>query len=184
MTLSDFNRTTNQKIGPPAATAMSDFKRNHGSGHPAEPSVCLFHNLVCDVPSLLHAHNQNLNANANSYEHMSMLRAHTHSHANTNTATHAHDTFKVLKKMSCLFWMTCSQQCGSTLRQKKINTTAVTPPGPAEIWSGPVETEFQGRLRSAAGAGPAVAAPVHAPSRAPLLLSLLLSHNLPLPRVH
>ena len=29
-----------------------------------------------------------------------------------------------------------------------------------------------------------VAAPVHAPSRAPLLLPLLLSHNLPLPRVH
>jgi hypothetical protein len=29
-----------------------------------------------------------------------------------------------------------------------------------------------------------VAAPVHAPSRAPHLLPLLLSHNLPLPRVH
>ena len=29
-----------------------------------------------------------------------------------------------------------------------------------------------------------VAAPVHAPSRAPLPLPLLLSHNLPLPRVH
>ena len=29
-----------------------------------------------------------------------------------------------------------------------------------------------------------VAAPVHAPSRAPLLPPLLLSHNLPLPRVH
>jgi len=29
-----------------------------------------------------------------------------------------------------------------------------------------------------------VAAPVHAPSRAPLLLPFLLSHNLPLPRVH
>ena len=29
-----------------------------------------------------------------------------------------------------------------------------------------------------------VAALVHAPSRAPLLLPLLLSHNLPLPRVH
>ena len=29
-----------------------------------------------------------------------------------------------------------------------------------------------------------VAAPVHAPSCAPLLLPLLLSHNLPLPRVH
>jgi hypothetical protein len=29
-----------------------------------------------------------------------------------------------------------------------------------------------------------VAAPVHAPSRAPFLLPLLLSHNLPLPRVH
>jgi hypothetical protein len=29
-----------------------------------------------------------------------------------------------------------------------------------------------------------VAAPVHAPSRAPLLLPLLVSHNLPLPRVH
>ena len=29
-----------------------------------------------------------------------------------------------------------------------------------------------------------VAAPVHAPSRAPLLLPLRLSHNLPLPRVH
>jgi hypothetical protein len=29
-----------------------------------------------------------------------------------------------------------------------------------------------------------VAAPVHAASRAPLLLPLLLSHNLPLPRVH
>ena len=29
-----------------------------------------------------------------------------------------------------------------------------------------------------------VAAPVHAPSRGPLLLPLLLSHNLPLPRVH
>ena len=29
-----------------------------------------------------------------------------------------------------------------------------------------------------------VAAPVHAPSRAPLLIPLLLSHNLPLPRVH
>ena len=29
-----------------------------------------------------------------------------------------------------------------------------------------------------------VAAPMHAPSDAPLLLSLLLSHNLPLPRVH
>ena len=29
-----------------------------------------------------------------------------------------------------------------------------------------------------------VVAPVHAPSRAPLLLPLLLSHNLPLPRVH
>ena len=29
-----------------------------------------------------------------------------------------------------------------------------------------------------------VAAPVHAPSRAPLLLPLLLSHNIPLPRVH
>jgi len=29
-----------------------------------------------------------------------------------------------------------------------------------------------------------VAAPVHAPSRAPLLLPLLISHNLPLPRVH
>jgi hypothetical protein len=29
-----------------------------------------------------------------------------------------------------------------------------------------------------------VAAPLHAPSRAPLLLPLLLSHNLPLPRVH
>jgi len=28
------------------------------------------------------------------------------------------------------------------------------------------------------------AAPVHAPSRAPLLLPLLLSHNLPFPRVH
>jgi hypothetical protein len=28
------------------------------------------------------------------------------------------------------------------------------------------------------------AAPVHAPSRAPLLSPLLLSHNLPLPRVH
>jgi hypothetical protein len=29
-----------------------------------------------------------------------------------------------------------------------------------------------------------VAAPMHAASRAPLLLPLLLSHNLPLPRVH
>ena len=29
-----------------------------------------------------------------------------------------------------------------------------------------------------------VAAPVHDPSRAPLLLPLLLSHNLPTPRVH
>jgi hypothetical protein len=29
-----------------------------------------------------------------------------------------------------------------------------------------------------------VAAPVHAPSRAPLLLTLILSHNLPLPGVH
>jgi hypothetical protein len=29
-----------------------------------------------------------------------------------------------------------------------------------------------------------VAAPVHAPSRTPLLLPLLLSHNLSLPRVH
>jgi hypothetical protein len=29
-----------------------------------------------------------------------------------------------------------------------------------------------------------VAAPVHVPSRAPLLLPLLLSHKLPLPRVH
>ena len=29
-----------------------------------------------------------------------------------------------------------------------------------------------------------LAAPVHAPSRAPLLLPLLLSHNLPFPRVH
>jgi hypothetical protein len=29
-----------------------------------------------------------------------------------------------------------------------------------------------------------VAAPGHAPSRAPLLLPVLLSHNLPLPRVH
>jgi hypothetical protein len=29
-----------------------------------------------------------------------------------------------------------------------------------------------------------VAAPVHAPSRAPLLLPLHLSHNLPFPRVH
>jgi hypothetical protein len=29
-----------------------------------------------------------------------------------------------------------------------------------------------------------VAPPMHAPSRAPLLLPLLLSHNLPLPRVH
>ena len=29
-----------------------------------------------------------------------------------------------------------------------------------------------------------VAAPVHAPSRAPLLLPVLLSHNIPLPRVH
>ena len=29
-----------------------------------------------------------------------------------------------------------------------------------------------------------VAAPVHAPSRAPLFLPLLLSHNIPLPRVH
>jgi hypothetical protein len=29
-----------------------------------------------------------------------------------------------------------------------------------------------------------VAAPMHAPSRTPLLLPLLLSHNLPLPRVH
>ena len=29
-----------------------------------------------------------------------------------------------------------------------------------------------------------VAAPVHAPFRAPPLLPLLLSHNLPLPRVH
>ena len=29
-----------------------------------------------------------------------------------------------------------------------------------------------------------VAAPVHSPSRAPLLLPLLLSHNLPFPRVH
>ena len=29
-----------------------------------------------------------------------------------------------------------------------------------------------------------VAAPVHAPSRAPLLLALLLSHNLLLPRIH
>ena len=29
-----------------------------------------------------------------------------------------------------------------------------------------------------------IAAPVHAPPRAPLLLPLLLSHNLPLPRVH
>ena len=28
-----------------------------------------------------------------------------------------------------------------------------------------------------------VAAPVHAPSRAPLLLCLLLSHNIPFPRV-
>jgi hypothetical protein len=29
-----------------------------------------------------------------------------------------------------------------------------------------------------------VAPPMHAPSRTPLLLPLLLSHNLPLPRVH
>ena len=29
-----------------------------------------------------------------------------------------------------------------------------------------------------------VAPPLHAPSRAPLLLPLLLSHNIPLPRVH
>jgi hypothetical protein len=29
-----------------------------------------------------------------------------------------------------------------------------------------------------------VAPPLHAPSRAPLLLPLLLSHNVPLPRVH
>jgi hypothetical protein len=42
--ISDFNKTTKQKIGPPAATVTSDFKRNHGSGAPAEPSACLFHN--------------------------------------------------------------------------------------------------------------------------------------------
>ena len=29
-----------------------------------------------------------------------------------------------------------------------------------------------------------VATPMHTPSRTPLLLSLLLSHNLPIPRVH
>ena len=29
-----------------------------------------------------------------------------------------------------------------------------------------------------------VATPMHAPSRTPLLLPLLLSHNLPIPRVH
>jgi hypothetical protein len=29
-----------------------------------------------------------------------------------------------------------------------------------------------------------VATPIHAPSRTPLLLPLLLSHNLPIPRVH
>jgi hypothetical protein len=32
----------------------------------------------------------------------------------------------------------------------------VTPPEPAEVWSGPVETEIQGRLRSTVGAGPAL----------------------------
>jgi hypothetical protein len=38
------NKTTKQKLGPPAVTVMSDFKHNHGSGDPAEPSACLFHN--------------------------------------------------------------------------------------------------------------------------------------------
>ena len=34
------------------------------------------------------------------------------------------------------------------------------------------------------GCGIIATAPVHAPSRAPLVLPLLLSHNLPVPRVH
>jgi hypothetical protein len=60
------------------------------------------------------------------------------------------------------------------------------------LWILPVaEEQSQTRVKAAAlrinlnveGCG-IVAAPVHAPSRAPLLLPLLLSHNLPLPRVH
>jgi hypothetical protein len=41
--ISAFNKTTKQKIGPPAATVISDLKRNLGSGAAAEPSACIFH---------------------------------------------------------------------------------------------------------------------------------------------
>ena len=45
-------------------------------------------------------------------------------------------------------------RCTLRLGQKKIITTAVTPLGPAEILSGPVETEVQGWLRFLNAAGP------------------------------
>jgi hypothetical protein len=140
---SDFNKTTKQKIGPPADTVIltssgitaREPQQNpvlvfsitltqktvsppvwiililhaelasmrallvKGLDHSDLPSTI---ELVCDVPSLLHAHTQTniRKCKSNSHEHISTSRARTYTHANTNTRTHAHDTFRVLMTMS------------------------------------------------------------------------------------
>jgi hypothetical protein len=73
--------------------------------------------LVCDVTSLFHAHTQT------KFRKCKYKFSRTHIDG-TRARTHTY----------------------TLLDHKKFNTTAVTP-GPAEIWSGPVETEFHGRLR-------------------------------------
>jgi hypothetical protein len=134
--MSDFNKTTKQKIGPPAATVISDFKRNHGSGaqqnsvlvfsitlpqkrvrlpvwiilvlhaelasEKALPVKDLDHSnlpstleLVCDVPSLLHAHTQTKFRKCKykiSRTHIDGARTHTHANANTPTQQHMQTT--------------------------------------------------------------------------------------------
>jgi hypothetical protein len=59
--------------------------------------------LVCDVPSLLHAHtnkNQKMQMQILTNTYRRCAHAQTHTHTNTNTGTHAHDTFRVLMTMS------------------------------------------------------------------------------------
>jgi hypothetical protein len=46
--MSDFNKTTTQKCGPPAATVINDFKRKHGLGAAAEPVFAFY-----DDPSFI-----------------------------------------------------------------------------------------------------------------------------------
>jgi hypothetical protein len=88
---------------------------------------------VCNVSSLLHAHTQQKseNANANSHEHIS---------AAASSPSDDRASAPAIPPSS---------------RAVHGPSFGMTPgPGPAETWSGPVETDFQGRLRFSSGNRP------------------------------